>query len=116
MAKIYLLRSRAELVGESGTLASFFVPKPPVFAYYSNFILDGRSGELLYEVVMEISVSGFITMTEISFVAAAGDGVMFKSTLDTRLTTYDHVLLPLTVGFCENFGSDFSFSVLDGSD
>lgn len=36
---------------------------------------------------MEISVSEFITMTEISFVAAVKDAVLFTSTLDTRIKT-----------------------------
>lgn len=65
---------------------------------------------------MEISVSEFISMTAISFVAAALDGIIFKWKIDTRITTYDHVLQALRVGFRYHVGSDFFLSVLDGSD
>lgn len=73
-------------------------------------------GGLLRDVFMSIAVSEFLVMTELSFVAAASSGVLFKSKIDDGILTYEAGLVPLPVGFLEQVCADIFMSILNETD
>lgn len=88
------------------------VSSPPVFAYYSNYVL---AGGLFYEVVMKIAVSEFLILTTMYFVADVCDGVLFRASIYRRVSDYECIIAPLPAGYIDHIGHTEFFRIVEDS-
>lgn len=72
---------------------------------------DGRPRD----VIMEIDASEFIFINNLSFLADASSGVLFKAKTNERILTYD-VVFPLLAFYLEHVDVAFFLKIIDETD